>query len=182
MDHIELIQQIKQGDENSFNILVKQNLTMILNFVYRFCYDTDLAEDITQEVFIKIWKNIKKFDETKNFKSWMFTIAKNTAIDFIRKKRIIPFSSFNNDNDDYINNIQDEKLNLLNEIIKKDNRSKLSKIIKNLNNKQQLVLYLYYYEEMNFREISEILGISVNTVKSQHFRSIQNLKKLMHPN
>jgi len=112
----------------------------------------------------------------------MFTIAKNTAIDFIRKKRIIPFSSFNNDNDDYINNIQDEKLNLLNEIIKKDNRSKLSKIIKNLNNKQQLVLYLYYYEEMNFREISEILGISVNTVKSQHFRSIQNLKKLMHPN
>jgi len=54
MDHIELIQQIKQGDENSFNILVKQNLTMILNFVYRFCYDTDLAEDITQEVFIKI--------------------------------------------------------------------------------------------------------------------------------
>jgi len=48
------IQLIKKGDENEFNNLVKQNLTMILNFVYRFCYDTELAEDITQEVFIKI--------------------------------------------------------------------------------------------------------------------------------
>lgn len=184
MDNIELIKKIKQGNQESFNILVKQNLTMILNFVYRFVYDTDLAEDIAQETFIKIWKNIKKFDENKKFKTWMFTIAKNTAIDFIRKKRIIPFSSFEQDDEtnNFVENIQDEKLSLLNEMIKKDNKTKLSKVLKNLNTKQQLVLYLYYYEEMNFREISEILNISTNTIKSQHLRGIKKLKKIMHPN
>ena len=178
------IQLIKKGDENEFNNLVKQNLTMILNFVYRFCYDTELAEDITQEVFIKIWKNIKKYDETKNFKSWMFTITKNTAIDFLRKKKTIPFSSFENidETNNFIENIEDDNINLLNEMIKNDSQSKLSKVLKNLNVKQQLVLYLYYYEEMNFKEIAEILNISVNTIKSQHLRSLKILKKLMHPN
>ena len=65
----DLISKIKQGDNEAFNNLVKDNLTMVLNFVYRFCYDIELAEDITQEVFIKIWRNINKYDEGKNFKT-----------------------------------------------------------------------------------------------------------------
>ncbi len=179
MDNQDLIIKIKQGDNEAFNLLVKNNLTMILNFVYRFVYDVNLAEDITQETFIKIWKNIKKFDESKNLKTWMFTIAKNTAIDFIRKKKIIPFSSFENNetNDTFIDQIQDEKINLIEEIIKDDQSSQLSKYITQLNTNQQLVIYLYYYEKMSFREIAELLNISINTIKSQHLRAIASLRQ-----
>lgn len=178
------IKNIKKGDADAFNILVKENLTMVLNFVYRFVYDTEMAEDITQEVFIKVWKNICKYDETKNFKSWLFSIAKNTAIDYTRKRKTIPFSSFENidESNSFIENIQDENFNLLNEAILNDKKNYILKEINNLNAKQQLVLYLYYYEEMNFAEIAKILNISVNTIKSQHLRGIKTLKKIMHPN
>ncbi|HRZ29715.1 MAG TPA: sigma-70 family RNA polymerase sigma factor [Candidatus Paceibacterota bacterium] len=109
----------------------------------------------------------------------MFTIAKNTAIDFIRKKKIIPFSSFENNetNDTFIDQIQDEKINLIEEIIKDDQSSQLSKYITQLNTNQQLVIYLYYYEKMSFREIAELLNISINTIKSQHLRAIASLRQ-----
>ncbi len=180
----DLISKIKQGDNEAFNNLVKDNLTMVLNFVYRFCYDIELAEDITQEVFIKIWRNINKYDEGKNFKTWMLIIAKNTAIDFLRKRRAIPFSSFEavDGSNDFTENIQDERIDILCEMIKYDNQSQLTKVINSLNAKQQLVFYLYYYEELNFQEIADILHISVNTIKSQHLRGLSVLRQLMHPN
>jgi RNA polymerase sigma factor for flagellar operon FliA len=117
----------------------------------------------------------------------MFSIARNTAIDFIRKRKTIPFSNFESIEgiNNFIENIKDENFNLLNEIIMNDNQNSILKGIKNLNIKQQLVLYLYYYEEMNFREIAEILNISINTIKSQHLRGIKNLRNIlfkMHQN
>ena len=65
--------------------------------VYKNVGNQSEAEDITQEVFVKIWKNIKKFDQNRSFKPWIFQIAKNTSIDFLRKKKSIPFSKFENE-------------------------------------------------------------------------------------
>ena len=87
-----LIQQYLKGDEKSLEILIARYLKPIYSFVYKNVGNPSEAEDITQEVFIKIWKNIKKFDQNKNFKPWIFQIAKNTSIDFLRKKKSIPFS------------------------------------------------------------------------------------------
>ncbi len=75
-----------KGDGDSFAALVDRHMPMVYKFTYRYVGNADAANDIVQDVFIKVWKNIKKFDHGKNFKTWLLTIAKNTALDAIKKK------------------------------------------------------------------------------------------------
>jgi len=86
-----LIKQYLHGDEKSLGFLIKRYLKPIYNFVYRYVSEAASAEDITQETFVKVWKNLNKFDQRKHFKTWIFCLAKNTAIDFLRKKKEIHF-------------------------------------------------------------------------------------------
>jgi len=70
-------------------------LPLIYNFSRRYAGDPDNASDITQEAFVKVWKNLKKFNISKNFRVWLFAIAKNTALDWIKKKKTLPLSLLN---------------------------------------------------------------------------------------
>ncbi|MCX6789783.1 MAG: sigma-70 family RNA polymerase sigma factor, partial [Candidatus Gribaldobacteria bacterium] len=88
----EIVKRHLKGDEEALEFLVRRYLKPIYSFVCRNVGDADVAEDITQETFVKMWKNLKKFDQQKNFKSWLFTIAKNSSIDFLRKKKVTPLS------------------------------------------------------------------------------------------
>src|ERR1700733_2556258 len=90
----DLVLQYRSGNKKAFEALVERYFAHVFNFITRYTSDQVAAEDIVQETFVKVWKNIKKFDETKNFKSWLFTIARNTSLDWLRKKKAVPFSSF----------------------------------------------------------------------------------------
>lgn len=92
-----LIEQYLKGDEKSLEILINRHLKPVYIFVYRLVGSQSEAEDVTQVVFVKIWKNIKKFDTKKSFKTWMYRITHNTAIDYLRKKKAVPFSAFENE-------------------------------------------------------------------------------------
>ena len=82
----QLVRDYLKGDENSLEILIGQYLKPIYSFIYRYVGNASEAEDITQEVFVRVWKNLKKFDQNKKFKTWIFGIAKNASIDWLRKK------------------------------------------------------------------------------------------------
>lgn len=89
-----LIQKYLAGDEAAFSELLKKYLKPVYNFLHRLTSDHSALDDLTQATFIKAWKNIKKFDPNRSFKTWIFTIAKNTAYDYFKKKKTIPFASF----------------------------------------------------------------------------------------
>jgi len=91
-DDTRLVAAFIKGDGDSFAALVDRHMPMVYKFTYRYVGNADAANDIVQDVFIKVWKNIKKFDPEKNFKTWLLTIAKNTALDSIKKKKAILFS------------------------------------------------------------------------------------------
>src|ERR1700739_3666623 len=80
------------GKGDAFAALVDRHASMVYHFVYRYLQNADNTNDVVQDVFIKVWKNIKKFDTSKNFKTWLLTIAKNTSLDFIKKKKPVLFS------------------------------------------------------------------------------------------
>jgi RNA polymerase sigma-70 factor (ECF subfamily) len=179
-DH-ELIERYLKGDEKSFEVLVARYTDVLYRFVLTYVKDRQVAQDIVQSAFLKVWRNVKKIDKTKNFKSWIYAITKNTALDSIKSKKAVPFSNFQ---DDKGKNVLVEKL-LDNSILPdqlamaSESTRTFKQAIKQLSSKYQEVLNLYYYQYLNFREISEELQESINTIKSRHRRGLILLGKVI---
>jgi RNA polymerase sigma-70 factor (ECF subfamily) len=180
----EIIFLYKNGKPEAFKVLINRYTSPLYNFTARLTNKND-ASDIVQEIFIKVWKNIQRFNPLKaSFKTWIFTIARNTTIDFLRKKKSLSFSDMEKNNDENANsfseNIPDENL-LPDEALQKlqDNQF-LDKILEKLPPNYREVLVLHYQEEITFEEIGKILDKPLNTVKSQHRRAIMELRKMLN--
>ncbi len=178
----ELISLYFQDKEEALEILVSRYLKPVYNFIYRLTNGSVETEDLTEETFIKAWKNLRKFNRKKNFKTWLFTIAKNTVIDFFKKKKETPFSfinSFSEDKETYEEKIISKSLSL-EEIVNQDfNQKILEEALKKLPLNYQMVLFLHYNDHLTFQEISEIFQKPLNTVKSWHFRALRLLKEIL---
>ncbi|MDP3883249.1 MAG: RNA polymerase sigma factor [Candidatus Staskawiczbacteria bacterium] len=171
-----LIQQYLKGDEASFEILVKRYLKPIYGFVYKNIGSAADAEDVTQQVFVKVWKNIKKFDQKKALKPWIFQIAKNTSIDFLRKKKTVPFSRFENEKgqNTFVDNIEAPAINLIDAL---NNRQVLALAMQTLSPKEQKTITLRHNYGLSFKEIAEAFEESINTVKSRYRRTVSALRE-----
>jgi len=177
----ELVVAYLEGNEEALKILVERHLKSVYNLAYRFLQTSHDAEDITQEVFLKAWKNLKKYDRNKNLKTWLLHITKNTSIDFLRKKRLVPLSAFDNDDGEnfVIENLKDP-LPLQTELFEKsENQKMLAEAVLKLPPNYQAVIFLRYTEGLTFDEIGQILEKPMDTVKSQHLRALNQLKKIL---
>lgn len=179
-DDNQLIKSFLSGNEKIFEKILEKYLKPVYNFLRTFVNDSDALDDLTQVTFIKAWKNLKSFDTEKNFKTWLFTIAKNTAYDFFKKKKTIPFSSFlNEDGDNILENIKAEDILPL-EILEKAEREQIfEKKLTQLPTDYRSLLMLRYKEDFSLQEISKILDISYNTIKSRHIRALSKFKKIL---
>ncbi len=177
----QLVKNYLKGDEKSLEELVRRYLPLIYNFSRRYSGDPDNASDIAQEVFVKVWKNLKKpalslskgFDPKKgSFKTWLFTVAKNTALDWLKKKNALPLSLAENI-------IDTKQVPIIDEIYKKSLLNNLQLAIEKLPPKYSSIINLYHTKGLNFREIADFLKEPINTVKSRYRRGVIMLKKLL---
>lgn len=175
-----LIKNYLKGDEKSLEVLVAKYLKPIYSFSYKNVGNMDQAEDITQEVFVKVWKNLKKFDQKKEFKPWIFQIAKNTSIDYLRKKKIIPFSRFENEagQNVFLDNLKEKSPDLLSII---SNKETMAKILSELDEKEQKIINLRHKDGMSFNQIAEFFKEPVNTIKSKYRRTMISIKQKYAP-
>ena len=176
-----LIQRYLKGNGKALDFLVAKYLKQIYSFVYKNVGNPAEAEDITQEVFIKVWKNIRKFDQNKNFKPWIFQIAKNTSIDFLRKKKTIPFSRFENEKGQnlLVENIAAAPLNLIEKL---SDKKVLAAAMDGLTDKEQKIINLRHNDGMSFKEIADVFDESINTIKSRYRRTLMSLRKNIKEN
>lgn len=176
----QIISASQKGDEASFGLLVERYLKLLYNFIYRIVYDKDTAEDITQETFIKIWKNIRRFDKKKNFKNWAYLIARRTAIDYLRKKKNLPFSFFEDEDGHNALSDRPDAGPTPDELVFKDEESeKVIEMMKTLPENYRTILNLYYKDGLELKEVAEIMELPYNTVKSQHRRAILRLRRII---
>lgn len=177
----QLIAKYLSGDEKSFEILIKRYLKPIYSFVYRYVGNVQDAEDITQDIFVKVWRHLKRFNRKKSFKTWIFSIAKNSAVDFIKKKKVLPFSEFDTDNGKNIitDTLADPSPSPYEIIEHRDVARMLTSAVSKLSLKYRLILFLHYNNHLTFKEIAESLGEPLNTVKSRCRRAIFLLKKIL---
>jgi RNA polymerase sigma-70 factor (ECF subfamily) len=196
-DHMErsdnqIITDYLGGDKKSLEILIKRYLKPIFSFVCRYVGNSQEAEDITQEVFVKTWRNLKKFKPEykyapnrtcsgSGFKTWIFSIAKNTSINFLKKKKAIPFSEFENERGEntLIETLADPALLVSKLLEQADITRMLTSVMEKLSPNYRMVLFLRYNDHFTFREIAEVLREPLNTVKSRHRRALIMLRKLL---
>ncbi|MBI3335018.1 MAG: sigma-70 family RNA polymerase sigma factor [Candidatus Portnoybacteria bacterium] len=171
---------LKKGDEKSLEVLFTRYIKPIYRFVYGYTGNAQDAEDITQDAFVKAWRSLKRFDLQKSFKAWLFSIAKNSAIDFLKKKKSIPFSAFDTDQGGNIlfDTLADSSPSPQ-ELFERAGVSKtISLAMEKLSDTYRAVLSLRYNDQLSFREIAEVLKESLHTVKSRHRRALILLKKV----
>ncbi len=164
-------------DERALETLIKRYMPRIFGYVKNFTGDKDIASDITQDTFVKAWKNLKHFDTNKNFKTWVFTIAKNTALDWLKKKNPVLFSKM--ENEQFADMIADDTPSILDTLFAAEASRNVRLALAQLPDSYSSIIGKYTRDDMNFREIAEEFGESINTIKSRYRRGLVLLKNLL---
>lgn len=172
-----IIEEYLNGKRDGLDELIKKHIRHIYNFIRQYVSDEKRAEDLTQEVFLKVWKNLRKFDVNKSFTAWLFRIARNTVIDFFRKKRNFNFSELENEENGEEFDLIDADSSPENDYEEKELHVLMEEILQVLPEKYRTVLVLYHQNQFNFREIAEISGEPVNTIKSRYRRALNIVRK-----
>lgn len=177
-----LIAKYVAGDEHAFEELTRRHLKTVYSFVLRLVGSEHEAEDITQETFVKAWRGLSRYQkETASFKTWLLRIARNSAIDFLRKKKHIPFSVFENDEgQNVLAETTPDETPLADELFARGEQvAELEEAIATLPPQAREILVLHYSSGLTFLEIGALLNEPANTVKSRHHRALGQLRKLL---
>ncbi len=176
-----LTEDLKKGDIKSYRMLVDEHQKKVLNTCYRFVGNREDAEDLTQEVFIEVYKSISSFRGESQISTWIYRIAVTKSLDFIRKKKrkkrfAILKNTFSGDTveEDIPDN---QNLNPGGKIEEKDRIRILNEALELLPENQKAAFTLSKYDEMSYKEIAEILNTTVSSVESLIHRAKENLKK-----
>ena len=174
----ELILQYRGGDTKAFDELVLRYLDPIYGFARRMTGNPSEAEDIAQETFVKVWKMLSHYRTTNTFKSWVFAIARNTAIDKLRKKKIPVFSDYETaEGKNSVTDTATDPDTIPDMLIEKaENKKLLDGALDELLAIDREIMVLHYSENMTFEAIGKLLKKPLNTVKSRHRRALERLR------
>jgi RNA polymerase sigma factor (sigma-70 family) len=178
----QLIFDYLEGNEKALTILVGRYLSDAYNFAVKLTGDRQIAEDITQESFTKAWKNMRKFVAGNSFRGWLFSIIKNTAIDWLRKRKNISFSNFAHiaEHENTLEATLVDTNPLPDELLAQAQDAQyLEKLLLQINPQYQEVLSLRNTSNMTFDEISKIVKRPLHTVKSQYRRGLIAMRRLI---
>ncbi len=151
-------------------------------FVYRLVGDTLAGEDITQEVFLKAWKSLKKYNsDTSRFKTWVLRIARNASIDYLRKRKYPALSEFEDTEgrNSVADTLADESLPADEAFAEAEDLEIVAKAVMELSPAHREILTLHYTNHLTFEEIGQTLKEPQNTVKSRHHRALAALRKIL---
>jgi RNA polymerase sigma factor (sigma-70 family) len=176
----ELISAYIRGDEKAFATLVKRYKNRVYTTIYLVVKDTYVAEDLTQDTFIKAIKTLKegRYNEEGKFLPWILRIGHNLAIDYFRRAKRYPSVVFE-DGSSVFNSLNFAEDSIESNQIKKESHEHLRGLIKLLPQQQREVLVMRHYEDLSFQEIAEATGVSINTALGRMRYALINLRKLM---
>lgn len=178
----ELIESIQRGQDDAFRVLVERYLPTVYGFVLRMLRDRHDAEDVTQEVFINVWRKFSSYNPAKSFKTWILTIARNAAIDHLRKKNPIPFSRLMSDDDQEVAiDVADPRPLADTLLEQKELGKQIDEALGEISVPSREVVLMHDAEDLTFQEIANTVHEPMNTVKSRYRRAVARLRKTLAP-
>jgi RNA polymerase sigma-70 factor (ECF subfamily) len=172
-DENEVIHKILNGDLKAFDMLVKQYERLVFHVVYRLTNDKEDAEDICQDVFIKIYKNLNTFAFQSKLSTWIARIAYLSSINHLKKYKKTTTTEYPEDIESY----QSSAKNPENVLVQKDVAAYVNDLISQMPTKYKTVITLYHLDEFSYQEIENITGMPEGTVKTNLFRARKLLKE-----
>jgi len=173
-----LLEKAADGDRQAFKSIVVLYQQKVFLLAFSILRNREDALDVVQETFMRLYQKLDQYEKDRNFQAWLLQIAKNMSIDFYRKHHArrrelesersieeLPLAA-----EDHRSNPESSELSRL-----------LSRNLERLAERQRLIFVMKHFNGLEYREIAQVLGISVGTVKSLHFKAVRNLKNWLSP-
>ena len=178
-----LVKNYISGDESALTSLIERHQSKIYGFIYSKIGDRDLTDDIFQDTFIKVIKTLKSnaYNEEGKFLPWVMRIAHNLVVDHFRRCKKMPLQR-ETEEFSVFNYMTDTSLNIEGEIISQQVESDLSKLLLQLPDDQKEVIIMRMYQDLSFKEIAELTGVSINTALGRMRYAVINLRKIIEKN
>ncbi len=169
----ELVELFRNADKKhyAFNLLVRKYQEKIYYFVRRMVINHDDADDVVQNIFIKVWNNLENFREDSKLFTWLYRIAVNESLSFLKSKQLRSYLSLTSPEAMMVKALHDDIYFDGSEI-----QRRLTKAILSLPKKQQLVFNMRYYENLSYDQMSEILGTSVGALKASYHFAVKKIE------
>ena len=184
---VQLMLDVKAGDEQSFELLLRKYRTPLVNFLYRMVRDTAIAEDLAQEVFLRVYRARQQYAPSAKFTTWMFRIATNLALNSVRDNRhrkmeISMDQSVDTGEDEQKPlEVPDRAPSVEQELVARCRADMILKAIHSLPEKQRAAVLLHKYQELDYDEIARVLECSESALKSLLFRAYESLRVELAP-
>ncbi len=179
-DEAALVAEAIEGSELAFRTLVERYQRPVFSLVLRMVRDHGIAEDVTQEVFVKAWMALSRYDPRRRFASWLFKIASNAAIDQLRRKKLptTPIETSDTDQSSILDRIEDERSESPDTLVKRrELSSALEAAVAALRPEYRLVVLLRFREELPYKDIAEATGMPLGTVKTNLRRARREIEE-----
>ena len=176
----ELIAQYRNGSEAAFDVLVDRYQSKVFTTIYLIVKDQDIAEDLLQDVFVKVVQTIHsdRYSEEGKFQPWLMRIAHNLAIDHFRKAKRYP-TILMEDGSNLFNSLQFAESSVEDHRVKEETLEMVKKLIEELPEAQKEVLVMRHYLDLSFQEIADQTGVSINTALGRMRYALIHLRKKM---
>jgi RNA polymerase sigma-70 factor (ECF subfamily) len=186
LDDAELVERYLTGERFAFQELVERYQERLLNFIYRSIGDRDRAEDLVQETFVRVYRHLHRFDPTKKFSTWIYTIASNLAKNELRNRSRNPMVLFQaikkNWEADHRPLQWEDTTYAPDDLFRKRHlREKVEKAVEELPEHHRVVFVLREMEGKTYEEISDITGVTLGTVKSRLNRARNKFAQIIAP-
>ena len=175
---VALMLQAGKGEHDAFQELVERHQHAVIGTVAKMLGGSSEAEDIAQQVFVRLWKSAPRYTPTAKFTTYLFTIARNLVFNEMRKRQRRKTHSLEEQEDDWHQQISEpEESQPDSQLLQGELKAAVDEAIAALPEKQRLAVVLRRYEQMPYEEIAEVLELSVSAVKSQLFRARTTLRE-----
>lgn len=180
IDELKCIKKAANGDTDAFETLVVRYQGQVYNLCLRMTGSSDDASDMTQEAFLKVWRHLDSFHFDSSFSTWLYRLASNCCLDFLRSQKRHPTVSLTVENDDeeeQILDVTDTAPTPEEHAISVEEKEQLRLAMLQLDEEQRQILTLRVVNDLSYTEIAEILDVKEGTVKSRLSRARENLRK-----
>lgn len=170
------IEQTLNGNVNAYAFLVEKYKHMVYTLTIRIVKNKEEAEEISQDAFVKAFKKLDSFKGDSKFSTWIYKIAYYASLDVLkRNKRFVNYENIDDLNEGDLGNVQDA----LEYLHDKERKQVINEALLKLNEDERIILTLYYFEELPVKEISKVVNLSEDNIKTKLFRSRKKLATIL---